>query len=275
LLPPYLTVALRRRAPWRATFLPQPTPAAQDRRNLFFTEPFLLRQVLRPREARCAARIPMRNTSRGNGNILRNRTVVTLMGLDLVYRTPERKLVTRFSLVDAQTIEQLREHVPKAIALAFDVSEFGVEEPVSLPALREAVEQVDELVSIHPELLPYSYQFRVEYIEAEGRRIDVSGMGFNSRGLGGIRLPDDDVNYYALSVGVNECRLDKLVPQEDGTGLRTGQIDLRGRTQLQTANCGVIIFRKRRAKSSLRRILKEIRGFLSDIHAIAIAKMVG
>ena len=167
---------------------------------------------------------------------------------------------------DWETIDLVRQFCPEAVASMVDVPDFGDEVRVPLCDLRNAVEQIDGLLRDQPGLLPYTYQFKPEYISSgdlsDDRRIEWHKFG--TGGLSGIRLPGDEVHWYAIHAGLNECRLEKLAKQHDGRGVIVAQRDIRGERELRTANCGQIQIRKRRAKSSLRKGLAEIRNFLAE-----------
>jgi hypothetical protein len=53
------------------------------------------------------------------------------------------------------------------------------------------------------------------------------------------------------------------------------QRDLRGETELMTSNSGRVQFRKERAKTSLRKGLREIRVFLASVTEAEVTKVLG
>ena len=65
-----------------------------------------------------------------------------------------------------------------------------------------------------------------------------------------------------------------LAVQADGTGKVIEQRDLRGEAELQTANCGRIRFRSRRAKSGFGKALAELRDFLAVVDGPEVRKLV-
>jgi hypothetical protein len=189
------------------------------------------------------------------------------MGMDLIYRCDGQEFMHRFSMSDWETLEVVRQLCPEAVATIVDVPDLGDEVLVPLFDLRNAVEQIDSLLHDRPELLPYTYQFKPEYLSSgdpsDDRRIEWGEFG--TGGLSGIRLPGDEVHWYAIHGGLNECRLEKIAAQQDGKdSIIVDQRDMRGERELWTANCGRIQIRKRRTKSSLRKGLAEIRDFLAE-----------
>jgi hypothetical protein len=198
------------------------------------------------------------------------------MGLDLLYLCGDREFSIRFSIADWETIEELRCHVPDAVAVMVDVPNLGEEVTVPLDALRQAVEEIDSLLRDRPELLPYTYQFKCEYIRvgpAEHHQY-IRKDRFDTGGLSGFRLPGDDEHRYAIFAGLNKLELTKMAVQPDGTGKIVEVRDIRGLRELQTADHGLMQFRRRRAKSSLRRGLGEIREFLSSVGGPDVVKVV-
>src|SRR4051794_21711268 len=93
------------------------------------------------------------------------------MGLDLTYKAGDHHFSIRFSMADWQTIEQLEQHLPAAVAACFNVQQFGEPVLVPLATLRESVAQIDSLLAEYPELLPYTYQFKTEYMQMGDKRI--------------------------------------------------------------------------------------------------------
>lgn len=81
--------------------------------------------------------------------------------------------------------------------------------------------------------------------------------------------------WYAIWAGLNECRLDKMAVRPDGTGEVVERRDLRGATELMTANCGRVRIRKRKAKTQLRKRLAEVRAFLESVPGGEVTKVLG
>jgi hypothetical protein len=185
------------------------------------------------------------------------------VGLDLIYKSDGREFDIRFSMADWETIDRMRPHLPDAIAAMADVPDFGEEVRLPLGELRDAIEQIDRFLRDRPEVLPYTYEFKTEYIVVGDQRIEFDE--FSTGGQSGFRLRGDEEHWYAIWAGLDECRLDKMAVQPDGTGKVVEQRDLRGESELQTANCGRVQIRKRRTKSSLRKGLAMIRKYLASL----------
>jgi hypothetical protein len=196
------------------------------------------------------------------------------MGLDLTYKAGDHDFSIRFAMADWETIEQLKQHLPAAASACFDVREFGEPVVVPLATLRESVDQIDLLLAEHPELLPYTYQFKSEYMQMGDKRI-VLDAPFDTGGQSGFRLPGDEDHWCIIFAGLNELRLEKMAALPDGTFKVVEQRDLRGEKDLMTSNAGRVQFRKRRAKTSLRKGLRGIREFLASVNEPEVTKILG
>lgn len=185
------------------------------------------------------------------------------MGLDLAYRCGGRECSVRFSMADWETIDRLRSHLPDDVATMADVADFGAEVLVPLDALRVAIGRVDGLLRDRPGLLPRTYEFKCEYVAVGDARIE--GFDFSTGGHCGFRLPGDDEHCYAIRAGVDECRLEQMAVQPDGTGKVVARRDLRGESELPTANCGRVQIRERPTPSGLRAGLARIGTFLRSL----------
>ena len=196
------------------------------------------------------------------------------MGLDLTYEANGRDFNVRLSMADWQTVHKLKAHLPDAVAACFDLPDFGERAVIPLAVLRASVEQIDALLRDRPELLPHTYQMKVEYMQVGDRRVPF-GNRFDTGCRSGFRLPGDEQHWYAICAGTDECRLEKWAALPDGTGTLVEQRDLRGETELLTANAGVVRFRKRRAKTSLRKALQEVGQFLAEARGPDVTKVLG
>lgn len=161
------------------------------------------------------------------------------MGHDLTYKAGDRDFSIRFSNADWQTIEQLKQHLPAAVSACFDVQEFGEPVLVPLATLRESVDQIDSLLAEHPQLLPYTYQFKSEYMQMGDKRIVLDDR-FETGGQSGFQLPGDEDHWYSIWAGLNELRLEKMARMPDGTGKVVERRDLRGEKELMTSNSGLV-----------------------------------
>jgi hypothetical protein len=195
------------------------------------------------------------------------------MGLDLIYKAGERDFSIRFSMADWQTIEALKQHLPAAVSACFEVEALGEPVRVPLAALRQSTDEIDAFLAEHPEMLPYTYQFKAEYMQVGDQRLSFGG-GFDTGGMSGFQLPGDGNHWYTIWAGLNELRLEKMAKMPDGSGKVVERRDLRGEKELMTSNSGRVEFRKRRAKTSLRQGLRQIRSFLADRTESEIIKIV-
>jgi hypothetical protein len=198
------------------------------------------------------------------------------MGIDLIYRCSDREFSIRFSLADWDMIARLSSHLPEAVQIMSGVPELGAEAIIPLGQLRAAANEIDDFLRDRADLLPYTYEFKCEYIPVgppeacQYWECDRFGTG----GQGGFRLPGDELHFYCLWAGLNECRLEKMAVGADGRGKVVEVRDMRGEREFQTANCGRVQIRKRRAKWSLRKGLAEIRKFLSTVDGPEVIKIV-
>jgi hypothetical protein len=196
------------------------------------------------------------------------------MALDLTYKANGKVFCIRFSMADWETIEQIKSHLPNAVSACFGVRAFGESVTIPLETLRASVEQIDALLGQHPELLPYTYQFKFECMEGGEQPVGLSDR-FDTGGQSGFRLPGDEDHWYAIWAGLNKLRLDKMGRQPDGSGKTIESRDLRGEKELITADAGRFQFRKRRAKTSLRKGLQEMRAFLVGVTGPDVMKILG
>jgi hypothetical protein len=193
------------------------------------------------------------------------------MGLDLTYDADGVIFTHRFSRADWQTIEALRSHRPAEVGTCFDVPELGRSVQIGTAALKDAALAVDRFLSENAHLLPASYQFRLE-------RFPVPGMPageFDTGGFSGLRLPNDPDHVYSIQAGLNELVLKKTARGADGWGVTVEVRDLRGESELVTENAGRVQFRRRAAKTTLRRALREIAAFADCVVSEKLTKVVG
>jgi hypothetical protein len=193
------------------------------------------------------------------------------VGQDLTYRAGDAEYEYRISRADWDLMKSLREHLPEEIGLLFEVPELGAVVNVPTDELRAAADRLEAFFSSHSDLLPYTYQFSCE---RTGDPYIVPG-GFSTGGMSGLRLPGDDVHYYFIRAGFDECSLEKSRAGPDGRGVNVDRRDLRGERELLTENMGKIRIRRRRARTELRQAVAEIKQFLRDITSPGIAKSVG
>ena len=192
------------------------------------------------------------------------------MGQDLTYRCDDAVYEYRISHADWELIQSLRGHLPDEIEALFVVPSVGGPVRVPTPTLRSALDAVMAFIAGNKDVLPYTYQFKVE-TPPDPRMTP----GFGTGGMSGIRLPGDADRSYTLRAGLNECRLEKLAVDPDGRPYYELERDLRGERELPTSNLGKIAIRRTRAKADLVRALPKIQQFLRGINSPDVSKCVG
>jgi hypothetical protein len=193
------------------------------------------------------------------------------MGLDLTYDANGATFTHRFSQADWATIEALRAHLPKEVEVCFDVQEPGEAVRIKTAALKESAAAIDRFLADNAHLLPATYQFKLERFPVPG----VPVGGFDTGGISGLRLPGDQDHFYWIQAGLNECVLKKMAVGLDGRGVIVEERDLRGESELLTESAGKVQFRRRAAKTTLRRALREIAAFADGVAAMEMTKIVG
>lgn len=193
------------------------------------------------------------------------------MGLDLTYDADGTAFTHRFSHADWDTIDAMRAHLPNEIDICFEVPELGTPVRIKAADLRESARMIDRYLSENVNLLPATYQFKLERFPVPG----VPTGGFDTGGISALRLPDDPHHFYTLWSGLNKCKLDKIAMGADGTGKIVEERDLRGETVLITENAGKVTLRRRAAKTTLRLALREIVAFADRIGSVELTKVVG
>ena len=168
------------------------------------------------------------------------------MGLDLNYSCGDREFSIRLGKADWDTFDRLRGPLPEAVRDLVDVRQLGEETVLPLLRLRAALDQIDNYVRDHSDLLPYTYEFKCDYIPVgppeEGKIWEMDH--FSSGGQSGFRLPGDELHCYCIWAGFDECRLEKMAIGPDGRGKIVEVRDIRGESEIQTANCGLVQIRQ-------------------------------
>jgi hypothetical protein len=193
------------------------------------------------------------------------------VGLDLTYRTEGASFGHRFSHADWAAIEALRAHLPADVAVCFDTPDFGAPVRIKTVALKQSTLALDRFLGDNAQLLPATYQFKLERFPVPG----VPAGDFDTGGISGLQLPGDPDHFYRLSAGLNECVLKKMGCGSDGRGVIVEERDLRGCTELPTENAGIIQIRRRAAKTTLRRALRDIAAFAERVSSPELTKIVG
>lgn len=198
------------------------------------------------------------------------------MGLDLIYICKNHQHIIRFSSAEWDIIEQIRANLPESVEVLFNVSELGEGTTVELALLKKAVEAISDLLSEQPAFLPYIYQFKPEYVLVGPPEDDnrFYRHRFDTGGLSGIKLFDDEKHRYMVDAGLDKLKLSKAVIEPDDRGFIIEEVDIRQLNELQTENCGLIQFRKRRADTEFRERLIEIDKFLASVEGFEVVKII-
>lgn len=181
------------------------------------------------------------------------------MSLDTVYTCRDSEHALRLSDADRVCLERIRVVAPAAIDALFAASIFG--EPVSstVNELLAAVDALQSALRDRSDLLPATYQMRLERTPTG----DTSGI-WEGGAISGLRLPGEP-DYFMLRVGPDQCELTRIQIGEDGRGVLAGTQDLRGREAIQTETVGKIELRRRPSGATLRKQLTTLRMFLQKL----------
>jgi hypothetical protein len=193
------------------------------------------------------------------------------MGLDLKYDAGGATFTHRFSHADWDAIEALRAHLPEQVRVCFDVPELGEPVRVKTAVLKHAASDIDHFLADNAELLPATYEFKLERFPVPG----VSAGEFGTGGISGLRLPNDPDHFYWIQAGLNELRLKKMAVGPDGKGVIVDDRDMRNETELLTESAGKVQFRRRAAKTTLRLAVQEIAAFANRVLSDELTKAVG
>ncbi|MEM0913494.1 MAG: hypothetical protein AAGK09_02680 [Planctomycetota bacterium] len=192
------------------------------------------------------------------------------MGLDLCYRAGDRQVAVKFSMADWEVMVQLSLDRPDLMKEILGTEELGEAVEIDRLLLLRHVVELLELIEADPSILPVRYQFQARMLELGGLLIK-----YGARGLGGIRMEGDSEHAYGIMCGVNKLELTKFRVNPDGSGDEVEKRDLRGESELQTDNYGLIKFRTKRTSSRLREGLEELRAFLESVDTPHVEKLVG
>jgi hypothetical protein len=192
------------------------------------------------------------------------------MGLDLTYKSDGALFTRKFAPSEWTEIEALRPHLPNEIDVCFYVQELGEPVRIRTAALTESIMTIDRFLAKNAQLLPATYEYKLERIQ------DGTPMrGFNGGGFTGLRLSNDPDHVYWINTGLNECTLTKIKKGPDGKGVIVEKRDLRGESELLTESHGKVQFRRRAAKTTLRLALREIAAFTARVNSTELTKIVG
>jgi hypothetical protein len=193
------------------------------------------------------------------------------MGLDLTYDADGATFTHRFSHADWRTIEALRAHLPEQVAVCFDVQELGDPVRVKTTALTHSALDMDRFLADNAQLLPATYQFKLERIPVPGMMVG----GFDTGGISGLLVPNEPEHRYWIDAGLNKLIVTKVAVGADGRSVVVEKRDMRNETELITEDAGKVQFRRRAAKTTLRRALRDIAAFTDRVASEEVTKTVG
>ena len=186
------------------------------------------------------------------------------MGMDLTFSVATRSFSRRISRADWELLNTLRAFAPSEVALLCDVPDLGATVEVVGADLLRACEILLRVMEANAKVMPHTYQFsREPHIKM-----------FSTGGTSGLRFPGDHKYFYFLHAGFNECILQRWGVKR-GLGVMLETRDIRDLSELVTSNMGTIRIRKTRAKTDLKRMLVELKAFLSVLDVPMITKCFG
>jgi hypothetical protein len=191
------------------------------------------------------------------------------MGLDYVCRSGSKEFVWQFSAVDSDLLSLLAAARPKQGEIVLGVPDFGEPKKVKRDKLRRAVADLQE------ELLERDH-FPVEYqclVTAEPFRHEEP---CSTPGLGVIRMPGDQNSVYWVEAGLGVCKLIRRPLDADPSDLkREEEIDIRDRTELVTANLGVIKLFRKKKRTRLKTLFTDLIAFLDQLDGEEVEVLIG
>jgi hypothetical protein len=191
------------------------------------------------------------------------------MGLDLIYTCGPAELSLRFTDAEWACLDRLRAVAEEAVDLLTNADDFG--DPVTLGAddLAAAARAVAALLRDRPDLLPGTFQMRMERLPVTG---EPDGR-WQGGAISGLRLPGES-DFFMIRVGPDHCEMERMTVGPDGRGMVVGKEDLRGRESVQTETVGRIDFRHRPAASELGKGLAEMQEFFTKHAGQQIVKVL-
>lgn len=185
------------------------------------------------------------------------------MGVIFLLKANGSEFETALPREDYQTLELLRPHLPGSVSVMIDETERSGEESILLEDMLGAVVLINAFLRDNPEFLPFTYEFKCQEVNFGGV---VAGGIFSTGGVGGIRLPGDEENAYAIWAGLDKCEMWKSPIRSDGKRDLVERQDIRGLNELQTTSLhGVIEFRRLKSGANLLALLSEARAFLETL----------
>jgi hypothetical protein len=190
------------------------------------------------------------------------------MGLDYVCRSGSKEFVWQFSAVDSNLLALLAAARPKQGEIVLGVPDFGEPKKVKRDKLRRAVADLQDELQ-RGDNFPVEYQCLVTaepFCHEEPR----------STGLGGIRMPGDENGYYCLEAGLGVCKLIRRPLDADPNDTECEEeTDIRDRTELVTANLGVIKLFRKKKRTRLKALFTDLIAFLDQLEGVEVEVLIG
>lgn len=190
------------------------------------------------------------------------------MALDMTYTSGEHAQSIRLTDVEWECINRLIEVDRTAVGTLFHVRDFGEPIQADRQELIIATDSILALLRTRKDLMPTTYEMRVEFYSKE---LGPDGHWCGG-GRGGLRIAGDTEHAYSLWVGAEKCEIEKIGIGPDGRGVVVGREDLRDRGHIDTENCGRIDFRRKVGGSGLKKKLTALREFLVGLSEKQVSK---
>ena len=191
------------------------------------------------------------------------------MGLDYVCRSASKEFVWKLGAVDSDLLSLLAAARPKQGEVVLGVPDFGEPKKVKRDKLRRAVADLQEEL-LERDHFPVEYQC---FVPAEPFCYEEPR---STPGLGGIRMPGDETGFYSLEAGLGVCKLRRR-PLETSPGepIQWAEIDIRDRSELVTANLGVIKLFRKKKRTRLKALFTDLIAFLDQLDGEEVDVLIG
>ena len=188
------------------------------------------------------------------------------MGMEITYLAGDRELSFILSPTIVETTKILaRNGFEKEVERIFGVSDFGRESPTNTADLLEAIETIISALESEPDLLPYTYSFKIEMPPGSGKYSVGSGMASGIRIRGAL---------HSIEGGLDRCELTRDWWDENGVYHGDKPQDIRNLNVLQTDEHGEIKIIKRKSRTCFMRNLRQLRKFLSKVKVETVRKIL-
>ena len=201
---------------------------------------------------------------------------IRVLGICLYFRAGPREWDPKPSWSEWDSIKVLAPHLREPIALVFGDDSLQLSEEVALPVggLRRAIGEIRAFLDRGTDQLPFTYMFKVEYLELDGRRSPIDD-GFVTGRSSGFHLVGDPDHSCTIEAGLDVCCLGRRRTGPDGRPQNAGWRDLREETEIQTVEWGRIEIRKDRSMAGLREMLADLDGFLATLTEATVSRRIG